>query len=488
MVNPNPDPAAGAAASLNPDSGSPLEYDELATLAEAEAFALGTKSVLAQLPLWDASLDIHDMGHQAAQAFEGDPTLPGIILTEAGRLVGMLSRQRFLEYLLRPKGIDLFLAQPLRVMYSYARIPPLVMGHTTPILTAAQRVLRRPNDQQGEPIVVKLPRGDRLLSIHDLNRAHWHIRGIETQIRYERVQAQMLQNEKMAALGRLVDGVSHEILDPLGFIWGNLAHVGNYCNQLMALIDAYEAALPDAPAAVQDLREDIELDYLRQDIPNTIGSIQGGAQRLKQLALSLQNFCHIDDVYPKPTDVHQILNSIVLLLKSRLTTQIEVVRDYEPLPPVTCFAGQLSQVFMNILTNSLDALLERASRQEDATTWDLSADGPLLDIVEPPRITISTSLCRPPKDSATPGQRWVSVVIADNGPGLSPAAQEEVLRSFSVEKRLEKETHLAMSYRIVTAKHGGRFFVRSRSFSDHETAPGIGTEFEVRLPLYPQGD
>ncbi|WP_008317125.1 sensor histidine kinase [Leptolyngbya sp. PCC 6406] len=483
MSNPHPEPDSVT------DSITESEYDELATLAEAESFALGTKSVLAQLPLWEASLDIGDPGHEAAHLFEGEPTLPGIILTDGKRSVGMLSRQRFLEYLLRPKGIDLFLAQPLRVMYSYARLPPLVLAHTTPILAAAQLVLRRPLDQQGEPLVVTSPRGDRLVHIHDLNRAHWQIRGIETQVRYERVQAQMLQSEKMAALGRLVDGVSHEILDPLGFIWGNLAHLGRYCQQLLDLIAVYEESVTLPSEAVALLREDIELDYLQEDLPNTIRSIQGGADRLKRLALSLQNFCHIDDIYPKPADLHELLDSVVLLLKSRLTTQIEVVRDYDPLPPVTCFGGQLSQVFMNILTNCLDALLERTSRQDASTNpWEAAQDGQSLEALESPKIIISTSLCRPPQELANPGQRWISVVIADNGPGLSPAAQEEVLRSFSIEKRLEKETHLAMSYRIITAKHGGRFYVRSRSFSDHETAPGIGTEFEIRLPLYPQGD
>lgn len=463
--------------------------DEFSVLAEAEAFALGTRSVLAQLPLWAASLDIDAWGHEAAQQFEADLALPGLVLMDGDRLVGMLSRQRFLEYLLRPKGIDLFLAQPLRVMYSYARTPPLVLPHTTPILTAARLVLQRPTELQGEPIVVKSPRGDRLVHIQDLNRAHWQIRGIETQTRYERIQAQILQSEKMAALGRLVDGVAHEILDPLGFIWGNLTHVASYCKQLMALIAAYEAALPQPPDDINLLREDIELDYLQEDLPKTIRSIQTGADRLKQLALSLQNFCHIDEVYPKPADIHSLMDSVVLLLKSRITTRIQVTREYGPLPPVTCFSGQLSQVFMNILTNCLDALLERASRQDisnEPSTARAGADIPRE--LEPPKISISTSICRPPQELANPGQRWVSIVIADNGPGLSSAAQEEVLRSFSVEKRLEKETYLAMSYRIITAKHGGRFYVRSRSLPDHKTAPGIGTEFEIRLPLYPQGD
>ncbi len=466
-----------------PLEGSPL--DEFSILAEADTFALGTRSVLAQLPLWEASIDIEAMGHDAAARFEMEWSLPGIILQQGETSVGLLSRQRFLEYLLRPKGIDLFLSQPLRVMYSYARTPPLALPHTTPILTAAQLALQRPSELQGEPILVNSPKGDRLLNISDLNRAHWQIRGIETQIRYERIQAQIFQSEKMAALGRLVDGVAHEILDPLGFIWGNLAHVQGYCNQLMALIAAYEAVLPEPPEDITLLREDIELEYIQGDLPQTIRSIQTGADRLKQLAISLQNFCHIDEVYPKPADIHSLLDGIVLLLKSRITTRIKVQRDYSPLPPVTCFSGQLSQVFMNIITNCLDALLERTSCQELAgELWELAGDQDL----DPPQITITTAICRPPQSLSNPGQRWVSIIIADNGPGLSAAAQEEVRRSFSVEKRLEKETYLAMSYRIITAKHGGCFTVRSQSLPDQGQAPVVGTEFEIRLPLYPQGD
>ncbi|MGD1906442.1 MAG: sensor histidine kinase [Leptolyngbyaceae cyanobacterium] len=469
------------------------EVDLTLPIAE-EVPALGINSTLVDLPLYGVSLGLDRPGTDAAHHFELDPSLPGIILLDQQRCIGLISRQRFLEYLLRPKGIDLFLAQPLRVLESYARLKPLVLTHNTPILAAAQLSLRRPIEYQGEPILVHQDhrgglgagfRGHRLLNPHDLNLAYWQIRGIETQVRHERAQAQMLQSEKMAALGRLVDGVAHEILDPLGFIWGNLAHVSNYCQQLMELIESYEAALPEPPLDVLDLREDIELDYLQTDLPNTISSIQGGAERLKQLALSLQNFCHIDEVYPKPADLHELIDSIVLLLKSRLTTRITVVRDYAPLPPVTCFAGQISQVFMNIFTNCIDALLEQTVRQDmSADLGEAVQQGRFFEVIEPPKIIITTSMCVPPKENHQDSQRWISIVIADNGPGLSAEAQEQVLKSFSVEKRLEKETNLAMSYRLITAKHGGRFFVRSRSFSNHETSPGIGTEFEIRLPLY----
>lgn len=454
--------------------------------------SLGLNSILGELPLHNASLSIHQLGREAAHLFEMEPNLPGIVLTDndtQNSVVGVLSRQRFLEYLLRPKGIDLFLAQPLHVLYSYARLQPLRLAYNTPILKAARKVLRRPIEHQGEPILVTTLAGDRLLNPHDLNVAHWQIRGIETQVRYERAQAHMLQSEKMAALGRLVDGVAHEILDPLGFIWGNLAHVGNYSQRLLELIAAYEAALPEVPADLLELQEDLELDYLKTDLPKTLRSIQGGAERLKQLASSLQNFCHIDEVYPKPADLHDLLDSIVLLLKSRLTTRIEIRREYTSLPPVPCYGGQLIQVFMNILTNCVDALLEHTIRQDLAADFNVAVrEGRFFEVPELPKILITTRLLELPREDGHTAQRWVSITIADNGPGLSAEAQAQVLNSFTIERRMEKETDLAMSYRIVTAKHGGKFFVRSRCFSDHETAPGIGTEFEIRLPLYPPSD
>jgi hypothetical protein len=447
---------------------------------------LGIDSVLQELPLHEACLSLQALGAEAAALFEREPELPGVMLTAPDKVVGLLSRQRFLEYLLHPHGCELFLSEPLSVIYSYARLKPLCLPANTPILVAAQAALRRPIELQGEPILVQRQQGDRLLNAHDLNLAHWHIRGIETQVRHERTQAYMLQNQKMAALGRLVDGVSHEILDPLSFIWGNLAHLSRYCQQLLELVAAYEEVAEPAIAhpTIQNLSESIELDYLREDLPHTIRSIQSGAERLKQLASSLQNFCHIDEVYPKPADLHELIDGIVLLLKSRLTTRIQVNRHYAALPPVICFAGQLSQVFMNILTNCIDALLAKAARHH--LSADLGLPGPqtqLFDTSAAPTITITTQLCSAPSGSDGMSDRWVAITISDNGPGLSADAQQQVLNSFSIEQRLAKETDLATSYRIITAKHGGKFYVRSRTFSDNETAPGVGTEFEIRLPL-----
>ena len=450
--------------------------------------ALGIQSTLNDLPLHATCLSLDALGTEAAQTFEKAPSLPGLLLTHHNNIVGVLSRQRFLEFLLRPQGQDLFLSKPLHLLHSYAYLKPLALPHNTSILSAAGAMLRRPIELQGEPILVTGCGDDRLLSSQDLNVAHWQIRGVETQIRYERTQAYMLQNQKMASLGRLVDGVAHEMLDPLGFIWGNLTHVAQYCQQLMELIETYEKVLDTeaiAAPAIIELKEDIELDYLQEDLPSTIRSIQSGAERLKQLASSLQNFCHIDEVYPKPADLHELLDSIVLLINSQLTTRIRIVRQYTPLPPVLCFAGQLSQVFMNILTYCIDVLLAHTTRHGmTAELGTAIAQKVGFEDVGEPQILITTRLCSVPDGNDIAENRWVSITVADNGPGLSESSQKQILQAFSIQQRLEKETDLAMSYRIITAKHGGRFYLRSRQISGQDIAPGIGTEFEIQLPLY----
>lgn len=487
-------------------------------LREANIQVLSSESTLEELPLHDFRADCGQTGLQVAAVFEEHPALPGVVLWDAARFVGMLSRQRLLEYLLRPHGAELFLGRPLKVLHSYAAQPPLMLPGHTPILAAAQQVLRRSPDQFNEPIVVQADGAYYLLSPHDLNRAHWQIRGIETQVRYERTQVQLIQSEKMAGLGRLVDGVAHEILDPVGFIWGNLSHVSSYATDLLNLIAAYEASLPSVPPAVQQLQQAIELDYVKRDLPQAIASIRAGAERLKNLATSLQNFCHVDEVYPKPANLHECLDSMVLLLKSRLTGEIDIVCEYGHLPPVPCFIGQLSQVFMNILINAVEALLDSATYQNWVEGMSDRPTHTAAGSLRKPQIVITTSVrglsdpspsggtwANPsgaiaPADSdpiqataktdqspsgaaAQNERRWVSVRITDNGPGLSPEVQQRILESFTVERRAAKETSLSVSYQIVTAKHGGQFRLKSPALFPADAPAGIGTEFEILLPL-----
>ena len=442
-----------------PESRSQLRFP---VLTRGNAQTIQIESTLKDLPLYDFAAELDVLGTEIAQIFEQHSLLPGVILTEQGQFFSMLPRHRLLEYLLRPYGMDLFLDKPLRILSSYDRTPPLVLNGDTPILSAAQQALRRSFERLSDPIVVRLDSDQyRILDPHELNIAYWQLRGIETQVRFERLQLQMVQTEKMASLGRLVDGVSHEILDPVSFIWGNLTHIAEYSRSLLEIIQVYEKCVVDVPQKVTDLKEAIEFDYIREDLPKTLDSIKTGAERLSRLANSLQNFCHIDEVYARPANLHQCLDSVLLLLKSRLSSEIEVVKNYGHLPPVPCFMSQLSQVFMNILNRSIDSLLNQAAQRD--------AQGSVRDF---PRIIISTEVCS--IDGS--GQRWVSIQIADNNRKMSIETQNQLTQAFSSE--LVKETSLAMSYRIVTGRHGGRFRVYS------SIAPqSRGTVFEILLPL-----
>ncbi|MFP4297603.1 MAG: sensor histidine kinase [Spirulinaceae cyanobacterium] len=429
---------------------------------------LDLDSTLLELPLYEFTLDIDLPSSALADVFRRYPLLPGAILNQAGEFMGAVSRRQFLEYFLLPHSLELFVQEPLYVLYSYARPDILVLPGQMRVLTAAQRVFQRASYLIPDPAIVQTtPTTYKLLDFGQLNLAAWQIRGIESQVRYERSQTQMIQSEKMASLGRLVDGLAHEILDPVGFVWGNLSHLNNYSSSLLTLLEGYEALFDQPPEAIQELQEELEWDYLRDDLPKTVNSIATGAKRLKELALSLQNFCHVDEIYPKPADLHGSLDSIVLLLKSRLSNKIQIVKKYGPLPPVTCYIGKLSQVFMNILTNAIHALLENAIRQD----WEdrlHSSDA----IAHPPKPTIEITTT---VKSIGDRQRFVSVEIADNGPGLSPELQRQLQDSFTIDPRSTKETSLALSYQIITAKHGGQLKWRSQL--------GQGTAFEVLLPL-----
>ncbi len=438
-------------------------------LIEGSRGDLGLESTLQELSLYTFDVKTSMSGAEVAQVFEKYPLVPGVILLEDGNYTGMLSRRQLLEFLIRPFGKELFFEQPLSILYSYARTGVLLLPETTPILTAMQLALRRSPELISEPIVVKSSEGAyKLLDMSELNIASWQIRGIETQVRYERSQAQIIQNDKMASLGRLVDGVAHEILDPVNFIWGNLTHVSNYSQDLLKLIAAYSRELPNPSEHIAYLMHDIEFDFLEQDLSKSLTSIRTGAERLKKLVTSLQNFCHIDAVYPKPADIHTCIENVILLINSRVKGEIEIIRNYGSLPPVYCFLGQLNQVFMNILSRSIDNLLDEAIRQQ--YKFDSTCDE------EKPRIEITTEVISlPPTTTNAPDSRWVSVRIKDNGRGIPEETQQQIIESFSVEKRADKETTLAASYRIITARHGGKFKINSQS--------GAGTEFEILLPL-----
>ncbi len=447
---------------------------------------LGLESTLVELPLFEFQIEAEYTGWELGAIFDKYPLLPGVVLLEKSNYVGMISRRRFLDFLIRPFGQELFFKEALSVLYSYARTEVLTLSENTQILTAMQLAMRRNSEHLSEPIVVKTSTNNyRLLDIQQLHRVSWQIRGIETQVRYERSQAQIIQNDKMANLGRLVDGVAHEILDPVNFIWGNLTHLANYSQDLLKLAAIYKEEFQNDSDDIIEFKQEIDFDFLEEDLAKTLQSIKGGAERLKKLVTGLQNFCHIDEIYPRPADLHACINSLILLINSRLNGEIEIVSHYGNLPPVSCFIGQLNQVFLNILSLAVNTLLNEGVRQK------FNSDIINNDVMKPvvkPRITITTeivskkkALCISHVDHHSEyfdkvvESRWVAIRISDNGPGMTSEEKQRIIDSFSVEKRADKETSLAISYQIVTARHGGIF--------NFNSLLDVGTEFEILLPL-----
>jgi two-component system, NtrC family, sensor kinase len=278
---------------------------------------------------------------------------------------------------------------------------------------------------------------------------------IESDAQHLNAQAQLIQAEKMSTLGKLVAGVAHEINNPVNFIHGNLAHAKEYANSLSRLIELYRNRYPDAPEPIQRQIEAIDLDFVVEDFVNVLNSMQIGSDRIREIVRSLLSFSHQDKTEPQPANLHEGIDSTLLILKPQLNgssnnPKIKVVKNYQPLPPVDCYTGQLNQVFMNILSNAIDALINAQ------------------DIVSNPTITILTKQL---------DRNRVCVQITDNGVGIPPNVQERIFDSFFTTKPVGKGTGLglAISHHIVVEKHAGQLRCLSQ--------PSLGTEFFIEIPI-----
>lgn len=278
----------------------------------------------------------------------------------------------------------------------------------------------------------------------------------------QRTQAQVIQSEKMSSLGQLVAGVAHEINNPVNFIHGNLIHVEEYTQDLLGFVDLYQQHYPNPEAEIQEEAEAIDLEFMQADLPKMLSSMKMGTDRIRQIVLSLRNFSRMDEAEIKPVDIHEGINSTLMILQHRLKArperpEIQVVKEYGNLPLVECYAGQLNQVFMNILTNAIDAL-------EDA-----NASHSYQDVQSHPnRITVRTRVT----DS-----QWVQIAIADNGPGIPLEIQQRIFNPFFTTKPIGKGTGMGMSisYQIITEKHNGKL--------DCFSIPNQGTEFVIQIPV-----
>lgn len=276
---------------------------------------------------------------------------------------------------------------------------------------------------------------------------------------------QLVQSEKMATLGQLVAGVAHEINNPLNFIHCNLEHIEEYTQTLLNFVELYQKYYPNPVDEIQKQAQENDLEFLQKDIIKTLSSMKIGTQRIQEIVRSLRNFSRMDEAEFKAVDIHQGIDSTIMILQHRLKAksghpEIAVIREYGKLPLVECYAGQLNQAFMNIVANAIDALEEMNSHRSYQEIQD-----------NPGYIKINTSVV----DSES-----VQIAISDTGPGIPEQIQQCIFNPFFTTKSMGKGTGMGMSisYQIITKKHNGKL--------EYFSTPGKGTKFVIEIPIRQQ--
>ncbi|MBD2359964.1 hybrid sensor histidine kinase/response regulator [Anabaena minutissima FACHB-250] len=281
---------------------------------------------------------------------------------------------------------------------------------------------------------------------------------INIHLELRRTQLKLAQEEKMSTLGQLISGIAHEINNPINFISGNLIHAQNYIADLLKLLNLYEKHTKNSIPAIQTYTNEIDLDFIKQDLPQLLSSMRIGTERVEKIVRSLRLFSRLDDTQFQLFNIHEGIDSTLIILSNRIkststSAEINIVKNYGELPLVECYAGQLNQVFMNLLANAIDAIEESLIGQ----------------ISDTPKIEICTAI--------TDDQTSISITISDNGIGISEEVQERMFDQFFTTKPLGKGTGfgLAIVHEIIVEKHRGTLEVKS--------SIGEGAQFLITIPI-----
>ena len=279
----------------------------------------------------------------------------------------------------------------------------------------------------------------------------------------QKTQLQLIQSEKMSVLGQLVAGIGHEINNPIGFIGANISHIEQYTNDIFNLLKLYKKKMPAPDLDIINLEEEIDLEFLSEDLPSLLKSVEHGVDRLRDISLSLRTFARSDNSSKVEFQIHEGINSTLMLLQHRLKAndkrpEIQVIKEYADLPPINCYPGQINQVFMNLIANAIDALEELNC---DRSYQEIAAD--------PNIITLNTKL--------ETNQNAVRIWIRDNGIGLNPQVQSHIFEQSFTTKAVGKGTGLglAISHQIIVEKHHGKI--------EFNSTYGKGTQFIITLPI-----
>ena len=291
----------------------------------------------------------------------------------------------------------------------------------------------------------------------------------QTLTELKKTQAQLIQKEKMASLGQLVAGIAHEINNPVNFIYGNIALAADYARDLVRLLKLYRHHYPQPVAEITDELEKIEPDFIAEDYSKLLNSMKDGASRISKIVLSLRNFSRLGEEKHKPVDIHEGIDNTLVILQNRLQEannigEIEVIKHYSQLPKINCYASLLNQVFMNLLTNAIDALETQPYPRKITISTSVSSES-------------ETALHNQDSKFITQNAQFVMILIADNGCGMTEEVRHQIFDPFFTTKPVGRGIGLglAISHDIVVEKHRGKISCIS--------APGLGTELILQIPI-----